>query len=113
VNPQTVAETAALAGTGAPPGVRVTGHRCDVSDESQVLRFRPGPEDMTDEQVEEARDLLVTAKLVARDTPPGEVRETLARLEREGKDRALLSAAEAATIILDCPDELPLYPALR
>src|SRR5271170_3299006 len=40
VNPQTVEETAALAGTGTPPGVRVTGHRCDVSDESQVLRFR-------------------------------------------------------------------------
>ena len=35
-----VAETAALAQAGAPPGVRVTGHACDVSDEAQVLRFR-------------------------------------------------------------------------
>ena len=237
VNPQTVEQTAALAGIGAPPGCRVTGHRCDVSDESQVLRFRdellaehasdhvdlvfsnagiggggsfvkdsrqqwertfavdwwgvyycaraflplliasgdgvlvntsslnglwaslgpgmpnnaystakfavrgftealiedlrtnapqvrvalvlpgsvgtdilantrrahalPGPEDMSDEQLEEIRDFLVTAELVGQDAPPGEVRKTLVRLEREGKDRALLSAAEAATIILD------------
>jgi len=40
VNPQTVEQTAALAGAVTAPGVRVTGHRCDVSDESQVLRFR-------------------------------------------------------------------------
>jgi NAD(P)-dependent dehydrogenase (short-subunit alcohol dehydrogenase family) len=36
----TVAETAASAQAGAPSGVRVTGHACDVSDEAQVLRFR-------------------------------------------------------------------------
>jgi NAD(P)-dependent dehydrogenase (short-subunit alcohol dehydrogenase family) len=36
----TVAETAALARSGAPPGVRVTSHACDVGDEAQVLRFR-------------------------------------------------------------------------
>jgi NAD(P)-dependent dehydrogenase (short-subunit alcohol dehydrogenase family) len=35
-----VAETAAMARAGAPPGVRVSGHACDVSDEAQVLRFR-------------------------------------------------------------------------
>jgi NAD(P)-dependent dehydrogenase (short-subunit alcohol dehydrogenase family) len=33
-------ETAAMARADAPPGVRVTGHACDVSDEAQVLRFR-------------------------------------------------------------------------
>jgi len=38
--PDTVAETAALAQAGAGPGVRVTGHACDVADEAQVLRFR-------------------------------------------------------------------------
>ena len=32
--------TAATAWPAAPPGVRVTGHACDVSDETQVLRFR-------------------------------------------------------------------------
>jgi len=237
VNPQTVERSAALAGADAPPGVRVTGHRCDVSDESQVLRFRdellaehasdhvdlvfsnagiggggsfvhgsrqewertfavdwwgvyycartflplliasgdgvlvnissanglwaslgpgmpnnaystakfavrgftealiedlrtnapqvrvavvlpgsvgtdiyantrrahgiPGPEDMSDEQIGEARDFLVTAKLVAQDASPEDVRKTLARLEKEAKDKAPLSAAEAAAIILD------------
>src|SRR4029077_78319 len=40
LNPATMAETVALAQAGAPPGVRVTGHACDVSDEAQVLRFR-------------------------------------------------------------------------
>jgi len=38
--PDTVAETAAMAQADAPPGVRVTAHACDVSDEAQVLRFR-------------------------------------------------------------------------
>jgi NAD(P)-dependent dehydrogenase (short-subunit alcohol dehydrogenase family) len=61
----------------------------------------PGPEDMSDEQAGEARDFLVTAGLVARDASLEQVRTTLARLEREGKDKARLSAAEAATIILD------------
>jgi NAD(P)-dependent dehydrogenase (short-subunit alcohol dehydrogenase family) len=37
---ETVAQTAALARADAPPGALVTSHACDVSDESQVLRFR-------------------------------------------------------------------------
>jgi NAD(P)-dependent dehydrogenase (short-subunit alcohol dehydrogenase family) len=40
LNADAVAETAALARAGAPPGVRVTAHVCDVSEEAQVLRFR-------------------------------------------------------------------------
>ena len=40
LNADAVARTAATAQADAPPGVRVTGHACDVSDESQVLRFR-------------------------------------------------------------------------
>jgi NAD(P)-dependent dehydrogenase (short-subunit alcohol dehydrogenase family) len=39
-HPDTVAETVALARAGALPGVQVTSHVCDVSDEAQVLRFR-------------------------------------------------------------------------
>jgi NAD(P)-dependent dehydrogenase (short-subunit alcohol dehydrogenase family) len=35
-----IAQTAAMAEAGAAPGVRVTAHACDVSDEAQVLRFR-------------------------------------------------------------------------
>src|SRR6266446_6530992 len=40
LNADAVAEAAAVARAGAPPGVRVTAHACDVSDEAQVLRFR-------------------------------------------------------------------------
>jgi NAD(P)-dependent dehydrogenase (short-subunit alcohol dehydrogenase family) len=40
LNSGAVAEIAALAQESAPPGVRVTSHACDVSDEAQVLRFR-------------------------------------------------------------------------
>jgi NAD(P)-dependent dehydrogenase (short-subunit alcohol dehydrogenase family) len=40
LNPDTMAETVALAQAEAEAGVRVTGHACDVADEAQVLRFR-------------------------------------------------------------------------
>ena len=40
LNPDTMAETVALAQAEAPAGIRVTGHTCDVADEAQVLRFR-------------------------------------------------------------------------
>jgi NAD(P)-dependent dehydrogenase (short-subunit alcohol dehydrogenase family) len=39
-HPDAVAGTAADASQGAPPGVLVTGHDCDVADEAQVRRFR-------------------------------------------------------------------------
>ncbi len=39
-NADSVGQVAAMAQDGAPSGVRVTGHACDVSDEAQVLRFR-------------------------------------------------------------------------
>src|SRR4051794_39509509 len=40
VNLDNLAETARLAEKEAPPGTRITTHRCDVSDPAQVLRFR-------------------------------------------------------------------------
>src|SRR5271154_2293673 len=40
LNPDSVAVTAATAWAAAPPGITVTGHVCDVSDEAQVQRFR-------------------------------------------------------------------------
>jgi NAD(P)-dependent dehydrogenase (short-subunit alcohol dehydrogenase family) len=40
LNADAVAESAATARAGVPPGVLVTGHACDVADEAQVLRFR-------------------------------------------------------------------------
>jgi NAD(P)-dependent dehydrogenase (short-subunit alcohol dehydrogenase family) len=73
----------------------------DILDNTRRAHGLPGPADLSDEQTEEARDFLVTAKLVAPDASPGEVRKTLVRLEKEGKDKAPLSAAEAAAIILD------------
>jgi hypothetical protein len=73
----------------------------DILANTRRAHGMPGPEDMSDERTAEARDFLVTAKLVAPGAPPEEVRETIARLERAAKDRAQLSAAEAATIILD------------
>ena len=39
-NAAAVADTAAVAQAGAPDGVRVSSHACDVSDEAQVQRFR-------------------------------------------------------------------------
>ncbi len=73
----------------------------DILANTRRAHAMPGPEDMSDAQIEKIMDLLVRAKLVGRGAPPEEVRKTLVRLEGEGKDRALLSAAEAATIILD------------
>jgi NAD(P)-dependent dehydrogenase (short-subunit alcohol dehydrogenase family) len=40
VSAENMAETRKLCETAAPAGVRVTTHRCDVSDERQVLAFR-------------------------------------------------------------------------
>ena len=40
LNPDTVAVIAATAWATAQPGIRVTSHVCDVSDEAQVQRFR-------------------------------------------------------------------------
>ena len=39
-NAESLAHSAAAARSSARPGVRVTSHDCDVSDEAQVLRFR-------------------------------------------------------------------------
>lgn len=39
-NAAAVADTVAMAQAGAPDGVRVSGHACDVSDEAQVQHFR-------------------------------------------------------------------------
>ncbi len=40
LNAEAVKVTAATARAASPPGVRITSHACDVSDEAQVLRFR-------------------------------------------------------------------------
>jgi NAD(P)-dependent dehydrogenase (short-subunit alcohol dehydrogenase family) len=40
LNGEAATVTAATSWAAAPPGVKVTGHACDVADEAQVLRFR-------------------------------------------------------------------------
>jgi NAD(P)-dependent dehydrogenase (short-subunit alcohol dehydrogenase family) len=50
-----VAETVIMAGEAAPPGVRVSSHACDVSDEAQVLRFR---DDLLEEHASDHVDLV-------------------------------------------------------
>ena len=55
LNPDSVAVTAATAWAVAPPGVAVTGHACDVSDEAQVLRFR---DELLDEHASDHVDLV-------------------------------------------------------
>jgi NAD(P)-dependent dehydrogenase (short-subunit alcohol dehydrogenase family) len=62
LNPDTVAVTAATAWAAAPPGVTVTGHTCDVSDEAQLLRFR---DELLDQHASDHVDLVVSNAGVA------------------------------------------------
>ena len=62
LNPDTVAVTAATAWATAPPGVTVTGHTCDVSDEAQLLRFR---DELLEQHASDHVDLVVSNAGVA------------------------------------------------
>ena len=62
LNPNTVAVTAATAWAAAPPGVTVTGHTCDVSDEAQLLRFR---DELLEQHASDHVDLVVSNAGVA------------------------------------------------
>ena len=55
LNPDSVAVTAATAWAAAPPGVQVTGHACDVSDEGQLQRFR---DELLDQHASDHVDLV-------------------------------------------------------
>jgi NAD(P)-dependent dehydrogenase (short-subunit alcohol dehydrogenase family) len=55
LNASAAAETAAAARASAPPGVQVTSHACDVSDEAQVLRFR---DELLEEHASDHLDLV-------------------------------------------------------
>ena len=55
LNADSVKATAAAAWAASPPGVRVTGHVCDVSDEAQVLRFR---DELLDQHASDHVDLV-------------------------------------------------------
>jgi NAD(P)-dependent dehydrogenase (short-subunit alcohol dehydrogenase family) len=66
----------------------------------------PAPEDMSDAQVEEligpeARSALAGAGLLPEGASAGDLRQMLTRMNTDFRDKAPLSAAGAATIILD------------
>ena len=93
------------------PGVRVAvvmpGHvGTDIIANSLRARGLPAPEQMSDEQVEEliprdAQAKLIEAGVLAGGMSPDELRQMLVRANADFRDKAPVSAAEAATVILD------------
>lgn len=88
------------------PQVRVAlvmpGHvGTNIVTNSRRAHGHPEPEDMSDAELDEARAAMVRAGLLAEDTPAPDVRQAVAERTNDFRDKAPLSAAEAATIILD------------
>jgi NAD(P)-dependent dehydrogenase (short-subunit alcohol dehydrogenase family) len=93
------------------PQVRVAvvmpGHvGTDIVANSRRARGLPEPAQMSDAQVAEliegdARAALIDAGVLPRDASADDLRALLARIENDFRDKAPLSAARAATIILD------------
>ena len=93
------------------PQVRVAvvmpGHvGTDIIANSLRARGLPAPEQLSDAQVEEviprvARAALIGAGLLAEDASSDDLRQMLVRANADFRDKAPVSAAEAATIILD------------
>jgi NAD(P)-dependent dehydrogenase (short-subunit alcohol dehydrogenase family) len=93
------------------PGVRVAvvmpGHvGTDIVANSLRARGLPEPEQMSEAQLEElipagARDGLIRAGLLPKDASAAQLREFLVRAATDFRDKAPVSAAEAATFILD------------
>jgi len=93
------------------PQVRVAvvmpGHvGTDIVANSMRARGLPEPEQMSDAQVEEllppaARAGLIQVGLLTKDASADDLRHALARVATDFRDAAPLSAADAATVILD------------
>ena len=93
------------------PGVRVAlvlpGHvGTDIVTNSLMARGLPAPEQMSDAQAEElvpprVRDVLARAGALPEKPAAGDLRQFLARVNADFRDKAPVSAAQAATIILD------------
>ena len=93
------------------PGVRVAvvmpGHvGTDIVANSLRARGLPEPEQMSDAQLAElipgdARDKLIRAGLLPADASAEQLRRFLIRAAADFRDKAPVSAAEAATVILD------------
>ena len=91
--------------TNAPEvtvAVVMPGHvGTDIVANSRRILGHPGPEQMSTEELEEARPVLVRLGLPVEDASVDELRQAVVKLESAFKDKAPLSAAAAATIILD------------
>jgi NAD(P)-dependent dehydrogenase (short-subunit alcohol dehydrogenase family) len=93
------------------PQVRVAvvmpGHvGTDIMANSRRANGLPAPQEMTDAQVEElipaeARAALIKAAMLPDGASADDLRQLLARIEGDFRDKAPLTAAAAATIILD------------
>jgi hypothetical protein len=73
----------------------------DILRTSRRILGYPGPEQLSEDELEEARPALIRLGLPVQDASVAELREAVVKLENQFKDSAPLSAAEAATIILD------------
>lgn len=91
--------------TNAPQvtvAVVMPGHvGTDILRNSRHILGYPGPEQMSEDELEEARPTLIRLGLPVQDASLDELRDAVVKLENQFKDSAPLSAAEAATIILD------------
>ena len=91
--------------TNAPQvtvAVVLPGHvGTDILRNSRRILGYAGPEQMSEDELEEARPALARLGLPVQDASLDELRETVVKLENQFKDSAPLSAAAAATIILD------------
>ena len=91
--------------TNAPQvtvAVVLAGHvGTDILRNSRRILGYAGPEQMSEAELEEARTALARLGLPVQDASLDELRETVVKLESQFKDSAPLSAATAATIILD------------
>jgi NAD(P)-dependent dehydrogenase (short-subunit alcohol dehydrogenase family) len=88
------------------PQVRVVlvmpGHvGTDILANTRRVHRLPGPEDLGQAELDEARTGLGGSGLLAEGASDDELRQLLTRLENDFKDKAPLTAAQAATIILD------------
>ena len=86
------------------PAVRVAvviaGH-VGIMANTRRVHGQPGPEDLGEAELAEARAVLADTGLVPGGASDEELRQVLARLDNDFRDKAPLTAAQAATIILD------------
>jgi NAD(P)-dependent dehydrogenase (short-subunit alcohol dehydrogenase family) len=73
----------------------------DIVPNTRSAHGHPGPEQMSAAELDEARSKMIEMGLVTEGQSDDELRAVMARLTNEFKDKAPVSAAEAATVILD------------